>query len=247
MTEEKLEIKDPVVSELFGAGAHFACPRSRRHPSMKKFIHGSKGKIEVFDLEKSALLIKDMEAYAAALAKEGKKILFVGTKNEARVVLKSAADKIGMPYVINRWIGGALTNFDEIKKRIARLDELTKKKEKGELGMYTKKERLMFDKEIERLERNYGGMRDITAIPTAMFLVDSRKESIAYDEAKVKGLKTVAITNSDCDISSIDYPVTVNDSSKATISLILNKFADAYEAGKGKSTPPAPFKAPVKK
>ena len=241
MTEEKVDIKDPVVSELFGAGAHFACPRSRRHPSMKKFMHGAKGKIEVFDLEKSVALIKDMEAFASSLAKEGKKILFVGTKHEARVVLKSAADRIGMPYVINRWIGGALTNFDEIKKRIARLDELTKKKEKGELGMYTKKERLMFDKEIERLEKNYGGMRDLTAIPPAMFLVDSRKESIAHDEAKVKGLKTVAIANSDCDISSINYPVTVNDSSKATISLILNKFVDAYEDGKGKATPaPAP-------
>ena len=238
MTEEKLDAKKDVkIEEMFTAGAHFGYSRSRRHPSIKNFIYGAKGNVELFDLSKTVDLVGVVEEFATSLAKEGKKVLFVGSKHEARAVLKSAAEKLDMPYVINRWIGGSLTNFSEIKKRLARLAELSKKKEKGELGMYTKKERLMFDKEIERLERNYGGIRDLTEIPTVMFLVDSKKESNALNEAKVMGLKTVSISNSDCDVNIIDYPMVANDGARASIKLLLNKFVEAYEAGKGKKAP----------
>lgn len=236
MTEKNTESTEAtdIVNEMFTAGAHYGYSRSRRHPSMKKMMYGMKGKVEVFDLEKTSESLTKAEAFAASLAKEGKKILFVGTKNEGRAALKAGADKLGMPYVVNRWIGGTLTNFSEIKIRIARLEDLTSKKEKGELGMYTKKERLVLDEEIERLERNFGGLVGMGEVPTVMFIIDPRKEFIAFNEAKVSGMTIISLANSDCDISKIDFPIAANDGSQASITLFINKIVDAYEASKGK-------------
>ena len=143
---------------------------------------------------------------------------------------------IGTPFVQNRWIGGTLTNFDEIKKRINRLQELTEKKEKGELGMYTKKERLMFDREIEDLEKTFGGLLPMKeSLPKALFVIDPKKEFIAVKEAQDLGIPIVALANSDCDISKIEYPIAANDSVLASVKFFTARIVEAYKKGLGQS------------
>ena len=233
MTDKVLEKnKNDLIEEMFDAGAHYAYSCSKRHPSMKKFIFGTKNNIEIIDLEKTSQELEKAENFVTTLSKEGKKILFVGTKNEARDVIEQAALSIGVSFVQNRWIGGTLTNFDEIKKRIKRLQELTEKKEKGELGMYTKKERLMFDREIEDLERIFGGLLPmIDILPKALFVIDPKKEAIAVKEAQVIGIPVIALANSDCNIKEIKYPIPANDSSLASIKFFTERIVRAYKKG----------------
>ena len=233
MTDNVLEKnKSDLIEEMFNAGAHYAYSRSKRHPSMKDSIFGSKNNVEIIDLEKTMQMLSSAEDFVVTLAKERKKILFVGTKNEARDVIEQAASDIGVAFVINRWIGGTLTNFDEIKKRINRLQELTEKKEKDELGMYTKKERLMIDREIEDLERTFGGLLPIKeSLPKALFVIDPKKEFIAVKEAQALGIPVVALANSDCDISEIEHPIAANDSVLASINFFTTRIAEAYKKG----------------
>ncbi|HEC30409.1 MAG TPA: 30S ribosomal protein S2, partial [Candidatus Yonathbacteria bacterium] len=203
-----------IIEEMFKAGAHFGYSKSKRHPSMKPLIFGVKNTVEIINLEKTDEYLTRAKEFVASVAKEGKQILFVGSKNEAREVVKNAALSVDLPYVTNRWIGGTITNFSEIKKRIARLEELTSKREKGELGMYTKKERLMIDREIENLEKHFGGLLSMKQKPAALFVIDSEAESIAVKEADSTGIPIVSLSGSDCNIKKIDYPVPANDSSR---------------------------------
>lgn len=224
-----------LIDEMFSAGVHYAYSRSRRHPSMKRSIYGVKNNIEIIDLEKTIEALSTAEEYVTSLAKEGKKILFVGAKNQIRDVIEFEAEKINAPYVKNRWIGGTLTNFEEIKKRLQRYQDLSDKKEKGELGMYTKKERLLIDREIEDLEWNFGGVISILeTFPSALFVVDPKAEDIAVKEALSVGLPIIAITNSDTNIVDIDFPIPANDSSRASVSLITKKIVEAYKKGRSK-------------
>lgn len=224
-----------LIEEMFNAGVHYGYSRSRRHPSMKKAIYGVKNSVEIIDLEKTVEALEEAQAFVASLAKEGKKILFVGAKNQVRKVLEREAMRINAPFVVNRWIGGTLTNFDEIKKRVLLLQELTEKKEKGELGMYTKKERLLIDRDIEDLEKNFGGIVSMAEVmPSAMIVVDPLAEEIAVKEAQSIGLPVIAIANSDCDISNIEYGIPANDSSRGSVEFILKKLIEAYEGGRKK-------------
>ena len=157
MTKEVKE-KKGVIKELLEAGAHFGFIKSRRHPSVKPFILGAKNSIEIFDLEKTSVELEKALNFMQEKGKEGAQGLFVGGKSEAREATTRAGEALNMPYVPGRWIGGTLTNFPEIKRRIARLEDLTEKREKGELGKYTKKERLLFDREIAKLETYFGGL-----------------------------------------------------------------------------------------
>jgi len=186
--------------------------------------------MEIIDLEKSAEALTAVEKFVASLAAEGKKILFIGSKNQARDIVEKEAARIGAPNVKNRWVGGTLTNFDEIKKRILRLQELSDKKEKGELGMYTKKERLLIDRDIENLNRKFGGLVSMTeALPSALFVVDSKHEQIAVDEAKQLGIPVIALSNSDCDVKGIKYVIPGNDSACASIQFFTGRIVDAYK------------------
>jgi small subunit ribosomal protein S2 len=221
-----------LIDEMFNAGVHYAYSRSRRHPSMKKWIYGVKNNVEIIDLEKTIEELAKAEEYVTNMAKEGKKILFVGAKNQIRDIVEQEAETINTPYVKNRWIGGTLTNFDEIKKRVQRFLDLTEKKEKGELGMYTKKERLLIDREIEDLEWNFGGVTSmIKTFPAAMFVVDPKAEDIAVKEAISVGMPIIAIVNSDADVSNVDYPIPANDSSRASVELIVSRIVNAYKKG----------------
>lgn len=219
------------IEEMLKAGVHFGFLKSRRHPSFKSYIAGTKNMTEVIDLEKTDELLKKAESFVTDLAKGKKTILFAASKNEAKDIIRKHAEDIGMPFVAGRWIGGALTNFPEIKKRVSRLADLGDKKDKGELMKYTKKERLMFDREIDNLTEMFSGLKNMSKIPDAVFVVDSKKEEIAVAEAGKMKVPVIALASTDCDISKIKFPIPGNDASKASIEYFVSRIAKAYKKG----------------
>jgi small subunit ribosomal protein S2 len=231
MTEEK-KINSERIDEMFKAGAHFGYSKTRRHASVAPYIFGVKNQVEIIDLEKTDALLEKALNFIAGLAKDGKQVLFVGGKNEARGALKIAAESIGMPFVDGRWIGGTLTNFTEIKKRLMKLEDLTKQKEKGELSKYTKKERLMIDREIANLERFFSGISSMKDLPKAVVVIDSKKEIIAVNEAKNMNIPVVSLCGTDCDITNINYPIVANDSAVSSITFFANEIAKGYQKAK---------------
>lgn len=230
--EEIKKVNNARIDEMFKAGAHFGYSKTRRHPSVSQYIFGVKNKVEIVNLEKTDELLEQALNFVANLAKEGKQVLFVGGKNEARGALKMAAESAGMPFVDGRWIGGTLTNFSEIKKRLAKLDDLTKQKERGELSKYTKKERLMIDREIANLDRFFSGISSLKDLPKALIVIDSKKEIIAVTEAQKMNIPVLALCGTDCDISDIDYPIVANDSAVSSITFFANEMAKAYNKAK---------------
>ena len=234
---DKVVIKDPKINELFKAGAHFGFVKSRRHPSAKPFIFGVKNKIEIFDLEKVKVELEKALKFIEDKAAEGATLIFVGGKSEARAGVKNAGDALSMPYVHGRWIGGTLTNFPEIRKRVMKLEDLTTQKEKGELGKYTKKERLMIDRDIAKLTMYFSGLHSLKALPKIMVVVDPKKEHIAVEESKRMKIPVVAIAGSDCNLTGVDYAIPSNDSSVSSISFLLGEIMNAYKTGKSRQKP----------
>jgi small subunit ribosomal protein S2 len=220
-----------LIDELFQAGAHFGFVKSRRHPSAKPFIFGAKNSLEIFDLEKTSEELLKALKFIETKASEKAVVLFVGGKSEAREAVKAAGKELGMPFVAGRWIGGTLTNWNEIKRRIAKLEDLTTQREKGELGKYTKKERLLIDREIDKLTLYFSGLSTLKGLPKMLVVVDPKKEHIAVSEAKRMKVPVVAIAGSDVNLYDVDYAIPANDSSRASISLIMSKIAEAYKSG----------------
>lgn len=231
-TKEKKEIKvtEPKVDDLLAAGAHFGYTKSRRHPTVAPYIYGAKQRFEIINLDKTAEQLAKACAFVAELAKDKKQILFVSSKEEAKRVVKEAADKIAMPYVAGRWIGGTLTNFPEIRKRVEKLTQLSGEREKGLLTKYTKKERLLIDRDIDRLDATFAGLVPMVKKPHAIIIVDSRHEDIAVDEAKQCNVPVIALAGTDCDLSKIDYPIVANDSLEKSISYVINALVEAYKS-----------------
>ena len=220
------------VDRLFETGAHFAQVKSRRHPSMKPFVIGTKSKVEIFDLAKTDEQLAKAKQAMSALASDGKTVLFVGGKREVSDSVRDAARRIGQPYVAGRWLGGTVSNFVEIKKRIDRLADLTAKRESGELAkLYTKLERVFIDREIARLEERLGGISNLAKRPDAMVIVDTKHEAHATKEAKQAGIPVIGVMSSDCDLSDAAFPIVVNDASRATVKLVLDELATAFEKG----------------
>jgi len=230
---------DQQIEKLFAVGAHFGYAPSRRHPSVASFIFGTKGGTELFDLEKTAACFESALAFIKTLAEGRKTILFVGGKAEARGALKRAAERLNQPYSAGRWIGGTLTNFSEIKRRLARLSDLTTMREKGELAKFTKRERLLIDREITDLENMFGGLKGVTKLPDALVIVDPRHEEGAVAEAKKLGIPVVALLNSDCDSRSIAYPIPANDASIESITYVLDEIAKTFAANLAPERPAA--------
>jgi small subunit ribosomal protein S2 len=226
------EHKKPLVEAMFNVGAHYGFVKSRRHPTVKPFIFGVKNKIEIFDLEQTEVQLQNAVEFVKKIASQGKQIVFVGSKSEARQAVKEAAERIAQPFVAGRWIGGTFTNFDVIRKRVEKLLDLTAKKEKGELTKYTKKERVMIDREIESLNDMFGGISGMNHLPGAIFVVDSKKEHIVVAEAKDKNIPVIALSGSDCDVTGIAYPIVANDSAIASVAFFSNKISEAYAEGK---------------
>jgi len=231
-----------VIDALFSVGAHFGFVKARRHPSAKPFIFGSKNNIEIFNLEKTSAELEKAMNFIESKGKEGAGILWVGGKSEAREAVISAGQELDQPFVSGRWIGGTLSNFSEIKKRLARLEELTGQKERGELGKYTKKERLLIDREIEKLTIYFGGISNMKAIPKLLVIVDPKKEKIAVAEARKMRLPIIAIAGSDTNLYELDYAIPANDASRQSIGYIVKELVKAYKKGKeatAKETPTA--------
>ena len=223
---------NPRIDNMFKAGAHFAFSKTRRHPTVAPYIFGTKNKVEIFDLEKTEVLLEKAKAFVDSLAKEGKSILFVGGKSEARNAVKAGALSVNMPYVDGRWIGGTLTNFMQIRKRVEKLEKLTTEKEKGELAKYTKKERLLIDREIANLERFFTGVVSMKDLPKAIFIVDPKKEKSAVKEAQDIGIPIIALAGSDCNIKGLDFPVIGNDSSQTSVNFFVQEISKAYSSVK---------------
>lgn len=223
--------KEDLIKRLFELGAHFGFSRRRRHPSADKFVYGYKNNNAIINLEESTTALDKACLFAEELGREKKVLLFVGSKPEAKQTIKKAAGTLGMPYVTERWIGGTFTNFKEIKKRIERLKWLKEAEETGELGKYKKKERLMFAKERKDLERYFEGIIDMTKLPDAIFIVDVLEEDIAATEAKQSRVPIITVSNSDCDIRGVDYPIIANDTSLKPISFFVEAITDSYKKG----------------
>ncbi len=233
MENTKETKNDPLIEALFGVGAHYGYSRSRRHPSVKPYIFASKNKTDIFDLEKTKVLLEESKDYLNALGKEGKQILFVSSKHEALPFIKKSAEELNMPFVAGRWVGGTLTNFSVIRTRIDKLLTLREQREKGELAAkYTKREQLMIDREIARLENLFSGLVLLKSIPAAIVVIDSGKEHTVIAEAKKVGVPVVALAGSDCDISLVDRPIVGNDSSSSSIGFVLNALVSAYRNGR---------------
>lgn len=225
-------INNPKVENMFKAGAHFAFSKTRRHPTVAPYIFGVKNKVEIFDLEKTSELLEKAKTFVESLAKEGKTILFVGGKSEARNAVKSGALSINMPYVDGRWIGGTLTNFMQIRKRVEKLEKLTSEREKGELAKYTKKERLMIDREIANLERFFTGIVSMKDLPKAIFIIDPKKEKTAVKEAQDMGIPVITLAGSDCNIKGLDFAMVGNDSSQTSVNFFVQEIVKAYSTAK---------------
>lgn len=221
------------VDRLFGAGAHFAQLKRRRHPSMRPYVLGAKAKVEIFDLVKTDAQLAKAKAAISALSRDGKTVLFVGGKREVSDIVRDIAQRIGAPFVAGRWLGGTVSNFTEIKKRIDRLADLTGKRESGELAkLYTKLERVFIDREIERLLGRLEGLTSLAKRPDAFVIIDTKHEAHATREAKKAGIPVIALMSSDCDLKDAAYPVVMNDASRDAVKLVLDELASAYESGR---------------
>lgn len=231
MNSQKIEVNKDVVEEMFQAGAHFGYDKSRRHPSSKNFMFGRKDDVEIFDLEKVYTKLHAALQFVEKLGQENKQILFIGGKKEAQTTIKDSAESIDQPYVNGRFIGGSITNFEEIRKRVQKYLDLSSQKEKGELAKYTKKERLMIDREIERLEEKFGGISNMEKLPGAVFIVDADREYIARDEAIQRKIPVISLAGSDNDFTKINYSIPANDSSIKSIQYFVGKIVEAYKKG----------------
>ena len=228
---QKIENKDGIVEEMFKAGAQYGYSKTRRHPSVSSFIYTTKNKTDIIDLEKTAKMLEDASEFIKDLGSKNKVVLFVGTKPEAQEAMKSAAESLNMPYVTERWIGGTLSNFTEIKKRIAELENYQKDNKSGELQKYTKKERVVMAKKMEKLAKYYTGLLSLKKAPEAVFVIDAKAEHIAATEARKSGVPVVALVNSDSNIKGIDYSIVANDAAIPSIKFFVNAIVKAYKSG----------------
>lgn len=220
------------IERMFKAGAHFGFSKSRRHPSVKPLIFGSKNKVEIFDLEKTKNYLEAAKEFVKSIALKNGMILLVGGKSEARDAIRKAANDLNMPYVAGRWIGGTFTNYPQIRKRVERFEMLSLQREKGELAKYTKKERLLIDREIDNLNRFFGGIVSMKELPKAIFVVDSKHEVIAVTEAHKVNIPVIALCGSDCDLKGVEKPIPGNDASRTSIAFFLDEMVAAYKQGK---------------
>jgi len=219
------------VEEMFKVGAHYGYGRTRRHPSMIQYIYTTKNNGDIIDLEKTSIMLTKAQEFVKDLGARNKVILFVGTKPEAKETIKSTAEALNMPYVNERWIGGTLSNFTEIKKRIAELETYQKDNKSGELEKYTKKERVVMAKKMEKLAKYYTGLLSLKKAPDALFVIDAKAESIAATEARKSGVPVVALVNSDSNIKGIDYSIVANDAAIPSIKFFVNTIVKAYKTG----------------
>ncbi len=220
------------LKDLLEAGAHFGHQSRRWNPKMKDYLFGVRDGIHIFDLAKTKEGLEKAAGFVKKTAAEGGKIVFVGSKRQAQAIIKEEAKKAGMPYVDQRWLGGTITNWEQIKKRIDRLVERREEREKGIYKKYTKKEQLLIDREIDRLEKKLGGLVGLKELPDALFIIDTKKEESAVKEARMKKIPIVAVIDSNSDPDLVDYVIPANDDAVGTIKLIVSVVGEAAKEGR---------------
>lgn len=214
------------VDQMQESGLHFGHNVSRLHPKMKQFVSGVKSNVHVFDLEKTAVEFEKALEFISKLKAEGKTLMFVGTKIQVRDLVRAAAVEVGMPYVVERWLGGTFTNFETISKRLFHYKDLEHKKATGGLEKYTKKERLLFDRELESLKKKFEGIKFVTKLPDAVFILDIKKDLTAAAEAKKRGITIIGVTDTNVDPTIVDYAIPANDDAISSIKYILEKVTE---------------------
>ncbi|OGI57247.1 30S ribosomal protein S2 [Candidatus Nomurabacteria bacterium RIFCSPHIGHO2_02_FULL_37_13] len=226
----KKESTDTLIEKMFEAGTHYGYSKTRRHPSISPYIYATKNKTDIIDLEKTSVMLEHALEFVKNLGSKGKVILLVGTKPEAKEAIKNIAESLSLPYVTERWIGGTLSNFSEIKKRIAQLENYRQDSLEGKLDKYTKKERVVMAKKMDKLSRYYSGLIGLKKNPDTLFIIDGKAEHIAATEAKGAGIPVISLSNSDSNIKNIDYPIVGNDASIPSIKLFATAVANAYKS-----------------
>jgi small subunit ribosomal protein S2 len=221
------------MKELLEAGVHFGHQTKRWNPKMQKYIFGERNGIYIIDLQKTLKKFREAYAFVRDMAANGGLVLFIGTKKQAQDTVFDEASRCGMFYVNQRWLGGTLTNFETIRKSIGRLKKLEEMKEAGEWERLPKKEALELDRERQKLEKALIGIKAMESLPSAVFIIDPRKEDIAVAEARRLGIPIVAIVDTNCDPTGIDYPIPGNDDAIRAVRLITSRVADAVLEGRG--------------
>ncbi len=224
------------MKQLLEAGVHFGHQTRRWNPKMAPYIFTERNGIYIIDLQKTIKMIDDAYDFMREVGATGKPVLFVGTKKQAQTAIKDEANRCGMYFVNERWLGGMLTNYKTISKRIERLNEIKEMEEDGTINKYAKKEILKIRNEAEKLEKFLGGIKDMKGMPGAIFVVDPKKEKIAVKEARILGIPVVGIVDTNCDPDDVDYIIPANDDAIRAVKLITSVMADAIiEAKQGES------------
>ncbi|TMV52063.1 30S ribosomal protein S2 [Paenibacillus mesophilus] len=225
------------MKQLLEAGVHFGHQTRRWNPKMDRYIFTERNGIYIIDLQKTVKKVEEAYNFVKSVADQNGTILFVGTKKQAQDSVKEEAERCGMYYINQRWLGGTLTNFQTIQKRVNRLHELNRMENDGTFDVLPKKEVILLRKEMERLEKFLGGIKHMKALPSALFVIDPRKERIAVAEARKLGIPIVGIVDTNCDPDEIDYVIPGNDDAIRAVKLLTGKIADAVvEAHQGEQT-----------
>ena len=224
-------MKLPTINQLFDSGVHFGHQVKRWHPSMEKYIYTSKNGIHIINLEKTVEKLDEATKYLHDVAKKGGKVIFVGTKKQSRDIIELEAKRCGAYFVTERWLGGTMTNLEIIRKSVKKLVDYKKGRETGQFDKYTKKERLLIDREIDKLEKKVGGLVGLSSKPVALFIIDPKREKTAIREAKNLGVKVVSLIDTNSDVRDIDFPIPGNDDAIKSVAVIVKTIADALEEG----------------
>jgi small subunit ribosomal protein S2 len=224
------------MRELLEAGVHFGHQTRRWNPKMRRYIFTERGGIYIIDLQQTLDLVEQAHSFVRNVAERGGSVLFVGTKKQSQDSIEEEAERVGMPYVNHRWLGGLLTNWRTISERLDRMQELRRLRDEGQLELLPAKERMTMAAELEKLETNLGGVDDMKRLPDAIFVVDLKKEQLAIREARRLNLPVVALVDTNCDPDDADYVIPGNDDAIRSCSLIIRAIANGIEAGKQKVT-----------
>jgi small subunit ribosomal protein S2 len=225
-------MKTVSILDLLKSGAHFGQVKSKRYPKMDKYIFGVKDGVHIIDLEKTIVSLEKASEFVKKVIANDGKILFVGTKRQAKAIVKEFAESVNMPYVVSRWLGGTFTNFDNIIRLPHKMKKLEEDMASGVYDKYTKKEKLMIDREIAKLKEMVEGIRDLSCIPQAIFVVDIKYEKTAVTEARERHIPIIAIADTNVNPELVDYPIPANDDSVNTLKLILSVIKESINEAK---------------
>lgn len=222
------------LDTLLETGAHFGHQTRRWNPKMEEYLYGAENGVHIFDLTKTKPLLEEALDFLTKSVREGKTVLILGTKKQIKDKVAEVAEEAGIPYINERWLGGIISNFEQMKKSLKKMEEMKVNMVSGVYNKYTKKERLLIDREIARLERFFGGIKTLTTIPDVLFVIDTKREAGAVHEAQERKVPVVGIIDSNSDPDTVDYPIPMNDDASKALEYVLDLVGQAIKNGKEK-------------